>query len=125
MRRLTLFLAALAAFTLTGAPAADARCHTPACNRWDRTAAPYAGWLRSMTLCESGGHGWYRLRSTGNGFYFAAQFTPRTWASVGGRTVGGVPYGYRGGAVPTHAEVNYRAVRVRWAQGTGAWPRCG
>lgn len=93
--------------------------------KWIRTAASSAGWLKSTSWCESGSSGWYRLRTTGNGFWFALQFTVRTWASVGGRVIGGVPYGYWGEAVPSKAEQNYRAVLVLRAQGTGAWPVCG
>lgn len=92
---------------------------------WTRAAAPYAGWLRSTSLCESGSSGWYRLRTTGNGFWFALQFTIQTWASVGGRVIRGLPYGYWGEAVPSRAEQNYRAVLALREQGAGAWPICG
>lgn len=93
--------------------------------RWRAQARPYAGFLARLVACESASSGGYRLTTTGNGFYFAFQFTARTWAAVaGGRTLGGIPVGYRGEQVPTRAEQDARAVRVLWAQGAGAWPVC-
>jgi muramidase (phage lysozyme) len=64
-------------------------------------------------MCESRGN--YRT-NTGNGFYGAYQFTLSSWRSVGGKQP---PH------VAEPAEQDFRAVRLRWIQGTGAWPVCG
>ena len=98
-----------------------ARCHSKKCKvrvytkHRKKVVNPYAGWLRRVRYCESGNHGLYRA-NTGNGFYGAYQFTLSSWRAVGGW------------GMPHHArplEQDYRAVKLRWLQGTGAWPVCG
>jgi hypothetical protein len=74
---------------------------------------PYAGWLAGVRSCESGGN--YAI-STGNGFYGAYQFTLRSWAAAGGV---GYPH------LASRLEQDYRAVRLLFIQGRGAWPICG
>lgn len=91
----------------------QAQGHRTTVKRWRRVARPYAAWLRAVRWCESRGR--YGL-STGNGFYGAYQFALRSWFAVGGR-------GYPHLAEP--AEQDYRAVRLLWIQGRGAWPVCG
>lgn len=104
-------------------PPPPPRCHSRRCERrighrrtlerWRRTTQPYRTWLRSTRLCESGGR--YGI-ATGNGFYGAYQFTISSWYAAGGR------------GMPHHAEPleqDYRAVRLLWLQGRGAWPVCG
>jgi hypothetical protein len=68
---------------------------------WDRLA-----W------CESNGN-W--SINTGNGFYGGVQFSPRSWAAVGGD---GLPH------QASRAEQIYRAERLLDLQGWGAWPGC-
>lgn len=110
---------------LTGVPDVPG-CNTHACNvrmtkkahakttkRWRRVRQPYRPWLRKVRMCESGGN--YRT-ATGNGFWGAYQFTLRSWYAVNGR-------GYPHNAAPV--EQDYRAVRLLWVQGRGAWPVCG
>lgn len=89
-----------------------------------KVVAPYKGWLSSTRQCESGHHGLYKLHTTGNGFWFAYQFTPGTWASVGGKINNGRPVGMTS-LLPTPLEQDYRAVLVLHSQGAGAWPNCG
>lgn len=110
-------------------------CKTNACERrvgrkhtlrrWRRDVAPFRGWLDSTGGCESDSAGGYRLTTTGNGFWFRYQFTIGSWASVGGRVVGGVPVGIDGERHPMALEQDERAVRVLRSQGRGAWPVCG
>jgi len=98
-------------------------CQTRACERrvghrrtvarWRRVTRPHRAWLRSTRMCESGGD---YSTNTGNGFYGSYQFTLRSWAAVGGR-------GFPHLAVPL--EQDYRAVRLLFVQGRGAWPVCG
>ncbi len=94
--------------------------------RWRKAIAGHEGWLASTRRCESGAHGGYALSSTGNGFWFAYQFTPTTWAKVAGgrRSPAGRPVG-AWSTHPTNLEQDYRAVRVLRAQGRAAWPNCG
>ena len=87
--------------------------HRETHQRWWHTTRPYRGWLARTRACESGGR--YHI-ATGNGFYGAYQFTIRSWLAVGGR---GLPHQ----AEPL--EQDYRAVRLLWVQGRGAWPVCG
>lgn len=136
-------ITALVTLAIASAPAAERveafsahHCYAKPCvqrerrrvrhvSRWRRVARPYRGWLRATSLCESGSAGWYGLQTTGNGFWFAFQFTPQTWRSVGGRFRRGVPAGRWGEFVPIRAEQKFRAVKVLRSQGAGAWPRCG
>jgi hypothetical protein len=87
--------------------------HKITLRRWKKIIAPYRMWLRGTRLCESSGN--YGT-NTGNSFYGAYQFTLNTWRSVGGR---GMPH------LAPRLEQDYRAVLVRFSQGTGAWPVCG
>lgn len=93
---------------------------------WRAYVRPYRGWLDSTGHCESDSAGGYRLRTTGNGFWFRYQFTAQTWASTGGRVIRGIgPVGMHGEMVPAPLEQDVRAVRALHAQGRGAWPVCG
>lgn len=89
------------------------KTHAKTVRRWRRVARPYRGWLARVRACESGGR---YSTNTGNGFFGAYQFTLSSWWSVGGR-------GYPHNAEPV--EQDYRAVRLLWVQGRGAWPVCG
>lgn len=89
------------------------RAHQRTLRRWRRVVRPYRAWLARVRQCESRGR--YTI-STGNGFFGAYQFTLSSWYAVGGR-------GYPHQASP--AEQDYRAVRLLWLQGRGAWPNCG
>lgn len=135
MKVLSIFAVSLyMTYALVAVNVVDARernRHTPGCNtykcdkrmakkahkktvkRWRKVARPYSGWLASTRRCESGGN--YNI-NTGNGFYGAYQFTISSWYAVRGR---GMPHH----AEP--AEQDYRAVRLLWLQGRGAWPVCG
>lgn len=112
------------------------QCRSNSCKRrmgrvarvsaWQALVRPYRGWLDSTGNCESGSAGGYRLRTTGNGFWFRYQFTASSWHHAGGALdIRGAPVGMHGERVPAPLEQDVRAVRVRWAQGTGAWPVCG
>lgn len=97
---------------------------------WRAFVRPYRAWLNSTGTCESGNAGGYRLRTTGNGFWFRYQFTPGTWRSAGGFLIRygphrGEPMGMHGEMVPKPLEQDVRAVRALHAQGRGAWPVCG
>lgn len=72
-----------------------------------------SGELSSIAECESGGD---YSANTGNGFYGAYQFTPETWAGVGGS---GLP----SEASPT--EQDMRAQMLLEQSGTSPWPVCG
>jgi hypothetical protein len=91
----------------------DRKEHRKTLRKWRRVARPYGGWLRSTRMCESGGR---YSTNTGNGFYGAYQFTLGSWRAVGGRRM---PH------LAEPAEQDYRAVRLLWVQGRGAWPVCG
>lgn len=93
--------------------------------RWKAYAAPLLSTLEAIVACESLSSGGYKLRTTGNGFYFAHQFDPQTWASVGGRIIEHEPYGYRGERVPSKIEQNYRAALLYRRRGAQPWPVCG
>lgn len=84
--------------------------------RWQATmlkvVAPYSARLDRMAQCESGGR--WNI-ATGNGFYGGLQFTLNSWWAVGGR---GMPN------LASILEQKYRAVKLMFAQGWGAWPVC-
>jgi hypothetical protein len=75
--------------------------------------APYRAHLERIAYCESTDR-WHL--DTGNGFYGGLQFTLRSWYWVGGR---GWPH------LASKLEQMYRAVRLMYRQGWGAWPVCG
>lgn len=91
----------------------DRKEHAKTVQRWRRTARPYRPWLSKVRWCESRGN---YATNTGNGFFGAYQFTLSSWFAVRGR-------GYPHNAAPV--EQDYRAVRLLWRQGRGAWPVCG
>lgn len=112
---MTRVLLAAAAIAVTPTVPAQAHfyagCQKNPCKR--HVVKPYRGWLKSVRVCESGGR-WNT--NTGNGFFGAYQFTLQSWYGVGG-------YGYPHTATPV--EQSYRAVRLLFTQGRGAWPVCG
>ena len=69
--------------------------------------------LEAIAACESGGD---PTTDTGNGFYGKYQFTPETWASVGGT---GSP------AAASEAEQDRRAALLYAREGASPWPVCG
>jgi len=71
------------------------------------------GTLEAIAQCESGGD---PTTDTGNGFYGKYQFTPGTWASVGGS---GNP------AQASEAEQDMRAAALYAQAGASPWPVCG
>lgn len=92
--------------------------------QWRERVQPHRAWLDRVRPCESGSRG-YELTTTGNGFWFAYQFTPTTWRKVAaGRVVRGIPAG-TWSKRPGPLEQDYRAVLVLERQGVGAWPVCG
>lgn len=91
----------------------DRKLHRRTVSRWWRVVRPHNGHLEAIAWCESRRR--WRI-NTGNGFYGGLQFTLRSWQAVGGR-------GYPHHATPL--EQKYRAVRLSWVQGWGAWPVCG
>jgi len=91
----------------------DRKEHAKTVHKWRRTARPYRGWLSAVRWCESRGN---YATNTGNGFFGAYQFTLPSWWSVGGRVM---PH------LASPPEQDYRAVRLLWVQGRGAWPVCG
>ena len=90
------------------------KAHQRTVQRWKRRAAPYAGWLYSTRMCESGGN--YRT-NTGNGFFGAYQFDYSSWLATHPTTQ------YAHQAEP--AEQDYRATVWLRMAGRGAWPVCG
>lgn len=92
---------------------------------WRHAVRAYGPWrLRARVGCESASAGGYRLSTTGNGFWFAHQFTPQTWHAAGGRI--SVRLRRPVGAwttQPTRLEQDYRAV-VADAQQGDPWPNC-
>lgn len=76
-------------------------------------SGPASAQLQSIAECESGGD---YSTNTGNGFYGAYQFTPETWASVGGS---GLP------SEAPPAEQDMRAQMLLDQSGTSPWPVCG
>jgi hypothetical protein len=90
----------------------DRKAHRRTLIRWRREVAPHDAHLNAIAACESGGR-WHI--ATGNGFYGGLQFTLQSWRAVGG---GGFPHW----ASPL--EQKFRAVRLSWIQGWGAWPNC-
>ncbi len=135
--RLTSALAAFTAALALAAPASAAPlpgCASHACERrvqvrqahdkWRATVAAYGvDRLRARMRCESGGHGGYRLETTGNGYWFAHQFNPAAWAGAGGRSRGGRPVGVWT-RHPSRLEQDYRAAVWDRRHGGDAWPRC-
>jgi len=91
----------------------DRKEHRKTVRKWRRVARPYRFWLASVRWCES--RNTYTI-NTGNGFFGAYQFTLPSWFAVGGR---GMPH------LAPPVEQDYRAVRLLWVQGRGAWPVCG
>lgn len=77
------------------------------------TSTAPSGELASIAECESGGD---YSANTGNGFYGAYQFTPETWAGVGGS---GLP------SEASPAEQDMRAQMLLEQSGTSPWPVCG
>lgn len=116
--------------------AAKARsgCNSKACERrvqkrvarakWRGAVRRYGvGLLRARMRCESGGHGGYRLSTSGNGYWFAHQFNVAAWAGAGGRMRRGRPAGvWR--QQPSRLEQDYRAVVWDRVHGGDPWPRC-
>lgn len=119
MRYTITIAAALLAGGLFSQPAdAHRGCHTHRCkarvataHKWN-VVAPYNSKLNRMAQCESGGR-WHI--ATGNGFYGGLQFTIQSWFAAGGR---GMPN------LASILEQKYRAIRLMWLQGWGAWPIC-
>jgi hypothetical protein len=75
-------------------------------------AEPMKVELHKLRLCESGDN--YRL-DTGNGYYGAYQFSPRTWHGLG----------FHG--MPDHARAitqNRAARKLHAMDGWSAWPSC-
>lgn len=66
----------------------------------------------SLAMCEAGGN-W--AINTGNGFYGGLQFTPSSWAAVGGS---GLPN------QASREEQIMRGQMLQAQQGWGAWPAC-
>jgi hypothetical protein len=83
----------------------------PGRNIWDEGLRP--GDPSRCRQCESGGD---YSTNTGNGFAGAYQFTPSTWASVGGS---GSP------AAASPAEQDRRAAMLYAREGSAPWPVCG
>ena len=136
LRNALAFLALTATLTF-GAPAVAgdrSGCNTDACERRVLIKSTHAKWravvadygfdtLRARERCEAGGHGGWRLVTTGNGFYLGHQFEPRAWAGAGGRLRAGVPVG-RWGGHPSRLEQDYRAVVWEGRHGGDPWPNC-
>ena len=99
-----------AAAAAAAAEAASAEASAPAPVSSESTAS---GELSSIAECESGGD---YSANTGNGFYGAYQFTPETWAGVGGS---GLP------SEASAAEQDMRAQMLLEQSGTSPWPVCG
>lgn len=92
--------------------------------KWRPVVAAYGiERLRARMRCESGGHGGYKLSTTGNGFWFAHQFEPRAWTGAGGRIRGGRPVGVWT-TQPSRLEQDYRAVIWEERHGGDPWPSC-
>jgi hypothetical protein len=103
----------VAAATPAAAPSAGAATSSsgaPASRAGGSGASPT---LEAIAACESGGDAG---ASTGNGFYGKYQFTPSTWASVGGT---GNP------AQASEAEQDKRAALLYARTGGSSWPVCG
>ncbi|MGI8805303.1 MAG: transglycosylase family protein [Thermoleophilaceae bacterium] len=99
-----------AAAEAAAAEAAAAEVAAPAPVSSGSTAS---GELSSIAECESGGD---YSTDTGNGFYGAYQFTPETWAGVGGS---GLP------SEASPEEQDMRAQMLLEQSGTSPWPVCG
>lgn len=134
MRKQSRIAAAFAAFLLSsGMMAADIAAAEPAAaatqtkaqkarkykasrarhRRARRPQAPAtAANLQRLRQCESGGN--YSI-NTGNGYYGAYQFSPRTWRSLG---YAGLP-----NQAPPHVQ-DEAAARLKARSGWGQWPAC-
>jgi hypothetical protein len=76
----------------------------------------YGVW-QSVVDCEASGD--WAFKSSGNGFYFALQFTEQTWLAYGG-TLSEL----QAPNAPPPARLIQIAERVLQSQGPGAWPNC-
>lgn len=119
--------------------AAPAHAYAPGCNshaceirvqvrtaheKWRSVVNTYpAGVLNARMRCESGGDGGYRLSTTGNGFWFSAQFEPRAWYGAGGRKRNGRPAGVWT-MQPSILEQQYRTIIWERIHGGDPWPNC-
>lgn len=84
---------------------------------WDATAS--CEWNENPA---AGPTGW-ATTTTGNGYYFALQFSPGTWLAYGG-TQAELDQADAGGSAPSRARLIEVAERVLAGQGPGAWPNC-
>lgn len=87
------------------------QAHEPQTTVWD-----------TLIRCEAAGYGW-PLLTTGNGFYFAVQFTETTWDSHRGSLPTVRAY-LAASAPPSREEQIVVAERVLAEQGWNAWPTC-
>jgi hypothetical protein len=94
---------------------------------WHARVQAYGpGLLQARVACESLSSGGYNLSTTGNGFWFAHQFTPPTWHAAGGR----LAYGSSGRPVgvwspqPSRLEQDFRAVVADEQSPGDPWPNC-
>lgn len=84
---------------------------------WDATAS--CEWNENPA---AGPTGW-ATTTTGNGYYFALQFSPGTWLGYGG-TQAELDQADAGGSAPSRGRLIEVAERVLAGQGPGAWPNC-
>lgn len=91
--------------------ATPAPAHAPTTEPQANTSAPAGVWDR-LAQCESGGN-WHA--NTGNGYYGGLQFSPSSWAAVGGA---GYPH------EASREEQIQRGQQLQAIQGWGAWPSC-
>lgn len=80
---------------------------------WDTVAA--CEWNEDPA---AGPTGW-ATTTTGNGYYFALQFSPGTWLANGGTQAE-----LDAGVAPSRARLIEVAENVLASQGPGAWPNC-
>lgn len=71
----------------------------------------------AVVACEASGN--WGLVTTGNGYWFAMQFTSSTWLAYGGTQAE-----LDAGVAPSPARLIEVAERVLAGQGPGAWPNC-
>lgn len=102
-----------AAAEAAAAEAAEAAAAEAAAPEPVSTESTASSELSSIAECESGGD---YTASTGNGFYGAYQFTPETWAGVGGSDLP---------SEASAAEQDMRAQMLLEQSGTSPWPVCG
>ncbi len=102
------------------------RLATAAGGRWLRLRAqiPADGraWLNRLGACEADTSGGYHA-NTGNGYYGRYQYAPSTWYTTGGRL--GLPEPASLPHQVSPAEQDVRTWKLRLADGTSHWPRCG